>query len=103
MNVVVIGCGRFGAELASRLYQKGHQTRLLCRGINNSPIRKVEITTSMDSLGVASEDKPTRQQQVTTTVQHPHPLTCVTSAATPHRPPTHRIGSGTTRLRDLLL
>ena len=29
MNVVVIGCGRFGAELASRLYQKGHQVSVV--------------------------------------------------------------------------
>lgn len=29
MNVVVIGCGRFGAELASRLYQKGHQVAVV--------------------------------------------------------------------------
>ncbi len=29
MNVIVIGCGRFGAELASRLYQKGHQVAVV--------------------------------------------------------------------------
>ena len=29
MNVIVVGCGRFGAELASRLYQKGHQVAII--------------------------------------------------------------------------
>ncbi len=29
MNVIVVGCGRFGAELASRLYQKGHQVSVI--------------------------------------------------------------------------
>jgi trk system potassium uptake protein TrkA len=29
MNVIVIGCGRFGAELASRLHQKGHQVAIV--------------------------------------------------------------------------
>jgi len=29
MNVIVVGCGRFGAELASRLYAKGNQVAVI--------------------------------------------------------------------------
>ncbi len=29
MNVIVVGCGRVGAELAYRLYQKGHQVTVI--------------------------------------------------------------------------
>jgi trk system potassium uptake protein TrkA len=29
MNIIVIGCGRVGAELAYRLYQKGHQVTVV--------------------------------------------------------------------------
>ncbi len=29
MNIVVVGCGRVGAELAYRLYQKGHQVAVI--------------------------------------------------------------------------
>ena len=29
MNVIVVGCGRFGAELASRLHRQGHQVAVI--------------------------------------------------------------------------
>ena len=29
MNIIVVGCGRVGAELAYRLYQKGHQVTVI--------------------------------------------------------------------------
>lgn len=29
MNIIVVGCGRVGAELAHRLYQKGHQVTVI--------------------------------------------------------------------------
>lgn len=34
MNMIVVGCGRVGAELASRLYQKGHKVTVIDQTAN---------------------------------------------------------------------
>ena len=40
MNVIIVGCGRVGAELAYRLFQKGHQVTVIdqvAAALNNLP------------------------------------------------------------------
>ncbi|MDE2058635.1 MAG: NAD-binding protein [candidate division NC10 bacterium] len=40
MNIIVVGCGRIGAELAYRLFQKGHQVAIIdqvASALNNLP------------------------------------------------------------------
>jgi trk system potassium uptake protein TrkA len=34
MNMIVVGCGRLGAELAYRLYQKGHRVTVIDQVMN---------------------------------------------------------------------
>ena len=40
MNVIVVGCGRVGSELAYRLHQRGHQVTVIdqeASAFNNLP------------------------------------------------------------------
>jgi trk system potassium uptake protein TrkA len=77
MNVIVIGCGRFGAELASRLYQKGHQVAVVD-----------QTATAFDNLDpefrgrVIQGDVLSRDMLIRAGIEHADGLAAVTNSDT---------------------